>query len=68
AADEAATPPMSHTGVQMVVVEAGLVQVSVGDDTPVLRVGDVVLAERAPVVGWRNLRPEPARLLWICRD
>ena len=57
-----------HKGLELVLVASGLVQITVGDDTPVMRAGDVVLASRASVTGWRNLVNEPALLFWVLRD
>lgn len=65
---ERGTPPVSHKGVELILVAAGLVQADLGSATPVLRAGDAVLATRASVAGWRNLVGEPARLFWIIRD
>ena len=62
------TPPLPHTGVQLVAVLTGLVQVEAGDDTPVLRAGDCLLADTSRVTRWRNLRPETATLYWVLRD
>jgi quercetin dioxygenase-like cupin family protein len=67
-AGSAGSPPMVHKGVELVVVAAGLVQVDLGTDTPVMRSGDAVLATRVAVRGWRNLAAEPARLFWVLRD
>lgn len=67
-AGEAGAPPVSHRGVEMVLVAAGLVQVRVADDTPVMRAGDAVVATDATIAGWRNLTMEPARLFWVLRD
>ncbi len=61
-------PPVEHHGVSLVAVVRGLVQVDTGDDKPVLRAGDSLLATTAPIVGWRNLRPDPAAFYWILRD
>lgn len=61
-------PPFAHPGIQLVAVVKGLVQVDTGDDTPVLRAGDCLVAETSGVRRWRNLRPEPAALYWILRD
>ena len=47
---------------------AGLVQVDLGVETPVMRAGDALLASRVAVMGWRNLLGDPARLFWIIRD
>ncbi len=65
---ESGSPPMAHKGIEMVLVSSGLVQVQVGGETPVMRAGDAILATDVAVTGWRNLRPEPARLFWIVRD
>jgi transcriptional regulator with XRE-family HTH domain len=65
---ERGTPPVSHKGVELILVAAGLIQADLGTATPVLRAGDAVLATRASVAGWRNLLGEPARLFWIIRD
>lgn len=66
--DASGTPPTTHKGVELVAVVRGLVQVGAGDDTPVLRAGDSLVADTASVRSWRNLRPEPAMLYWILRD
>ncbi len=65
---EAGAPDKLHKDIELVLVASGLVQVTVGDDTPVMRAGDVLLATRAPVMGWRNLVNEPALLFWVLRD
>jgi transcriptional regulator with XRE-family HTH domain len=65
---ERGTPPVSHKGVELILVASGLVQADLGTATPVLRAGDAVLATRSSVAGWRNLLAEPARLFWIIRD
>jgi hypothetical protein len=67
-AAEAGGPPIPHKGLELVVVGSGLVQLDLGSDTPVMRAGDAVLATKIPVIGWRNLLAEPARLFWILRD
>jgi transcriptional regulator with XRE-family HTH domain len=61
-------PHVKHKGTELIAVQRGLVQVSVGSDTPVLRAGDSILATRAGVTGWQNLRAEPAALFWFLRD
>ena len=61
-------PPVSQGPPHLVAVVEGLVQVSVGDDMPVLRAGDSLLAEAFPVRSWQNLRPTRAALYWIARD
>ncbi len=65
---EAATSEIVHKGVELVLVASGLVQVTIGADTPVMRAGDAALATRAPVTGWRNLGNEPAALFLVLRD
>ncbi len=65
---ETGAPENLHKGLELVLVASGLVQVTVGDDTPVMRAGDVVLATRASVTGWRNLVNEPALLFCVLRD
>lgn len=65
---EKGAPPSPHKGVEAVLVAAGLVQVDLGVETPVMRSGDALLASKAAVLGWRNLLKEPARLFWIIRD
>ncbi|MCA1690907.1 MAG: helix-turn-helix domain-containing protein [Actinobacteria bacterium] len=63
-----AAPDISHKGVELVLVASGLVQVTIGSDTPVMRAGDAVLATSAAVSGWRNLMNTPALLFWVLRD
>jgi transcriptional regulator with XRE-family HTH domain len=65
---EAGGPERSHKGPELVLVASGLVQVTIGSDTPVMRAGDVVLASRVAVSGWRNLMNGPALLFWVLRD
>jgi transcriptional regulator with XRE-family HTH domain len=65
---EAGTPPTAHKGVELLLVAAGLVQVTLPSATPVMRAGDALLAARVGIEGWRNLLSEPARLFWILRD
>ena len=65
---EKGAPPSPHKGVEAVLVAAGLVQVDLGVETPVMRAGDALLASKVAVLGWRNLLAEPARIFWIIRD
>jgi transcriptional regulator with XRE-family HTH domain len=65
---EVASPEILHKGIELVLVATGLVQVTIGSDTPVMRAGDGALASRAPVSMWRNLMNEPALLFWVLRD
>jgi transcriptional regulator with XRE-family HTH domain len=61
-------PHLKHKGTELIAVQRGLVRVTVGSDTPVLRAGDSIMATRAAVSGWHNLRAEPAALFWLLRD
>lgn len=65
---ESATPEVAHKGVELILVASGLVQVTIGEDTPVMRAGDVALATREPVTRWRNLLNEASRLFLVLRD
>jgi transcriptional regulator with XRE-family HTH domain len=65
---ESAAPEIRHKGEELVLVASGLVQVSIGSDTPVMRAGDAALATRTAVSGWRNLTNDPALLFWVLRD
>jgi transcriptional regulator with XRE-family HTH domain len=67
-AGASAQPDQLHKGLELVAVAAGLVQVTIGADTPVMRAGDVALATREAVTEWRNLVSEPALIFWILRD
>ena len=69
AGNMAGQPHVKHKGTELIAVQRGLVQVTIdGSDTPVLRAGDSILAKRAAVTGWQNLRAEPAALFWFLRD
>jgi transcriptional regulator with XRE-family HTH domain len=61
-------PPRQHKGPELVVVASGLVQLEVGNDSPVLRTGDAALVTEVAMSAWRNLTGEPAALFWILRD
>jgi transcriptional regulator with XRE-family HTH domain len=65
---ESGAPDFPHKGAELVLVASGLVQLTIGDDTPVLRAGDVALATTVAVSGWRNLMNGPALLFWVLRD
>lgn len=62
---ESGAPDMAHKGPELVLVASGLVQVTIGSDTPVMRAGDALLAARLAVSAWRNLTSEPAMLFWV---
>jgi transcriptional regulator with XRE-family HTH domain len=61
-------PEILHKGAELLLVASGLVQVTIGPDTPVMRAGDAVLATTVAVSGWRNLTNAPALLFWVLRD
>ena len=67
-AGESGAPDFLHKGTELVVVGSGLVQLTIGSDTPVMRAGDAALATTVPVSGWRNLLNTPALLFWVLRD
>ncbi|MDQ3896214.1 MAG: XRE family transcriptional regulator [Actinomycetota bacterium] len=64
----AGAPELVHKGAELVLVASGLVQLTVGSDTPVMRAGDALLATTLAVSGWRNLLNAPALLFWVLRD
>jgi len=61
-------PHLTHKGIELVAVASGLVQVLLATGRPVLRAGEALLAEDAPMTGWRNLGTGDAALFWILRD
>jgi transcriptional regulator with XRE-family HTH domain len=63
-----AEPHLSHKGVELVAVASGLVQVLLPTGRPVLRAGETLLIDEAPIEGWRNLGLGDATLFWILRD
>jgi transcriptional regulator with XRE-family HTH domain len=65
---DSGAPELVHKGPELVLVASGLVQVTIGSDTPVMRAGDAALATRVAVSAWRNLTSEPATLFWVLRD
>ena len=65
---ESGGPDRPHKGVELVLVASGLVQLTIGSDTPVMRAGDAALATSVGVSGWRNLTNGPALLFWVLRD
>jgi transcriptional regulator with XRE-family HTH domain len=64
-ARERGTPATRVPGRAIVAVSRGLVQVRVGDSTPAIRDGEVLLAESTAVRDWRNLGDREAVLFWI---
>lgn len=67
-AGETGGPPVVHKGAELIMVSAGVVQIDLSSEAPVMRAGDALLVTREAISGWRNLLPEPARLFWIVRD
>lgn len=65
---ETGAPDIVHKGAELVLVASGLVQLTVGSDTPVMRAGDALLATTSALSGWRNLLNAPALLFWVLRD
>jgi transcriptional regulator with XRE-family HTH domain len=65
---EAGGPPLAHKGVELVAIVDGLVQVVLTGSRPVLRRGEVLLAEQSGITSWRNAGEGDALLLWIPRD
>jgi transcriptional regulator with XRE-family HTH domain len=61
-------PHLTHKGVELVVVARGLVQVALATGRPVLRGGELLLADQTPILSWRNLGQSTAVLFWILRD
>ena len=61
-------PPTTHKGLELLAVGRGLVQVVLATGRPVIRAGEVLLAESAAILSWRNLGPSEATLFWILRD
>jgi len=58
----------AHKGLELVAVASGLVQVVLPGGRPVLRRGEVLLAERSGIESCRNLTEQEALLFWILRD
>jgi transcriptional regulator with XRE-family HTH domain len=65
---ESGGPPVVHKGAELIMISAGVVQIQLLTESPVMRTGDALLVTRDAISGWRNLLPEPARLFWIVRD
>jgi DNA-binding XRE family transcriptional regulator len=58
-------PPARLAGRAIVAVSRGLIQVRVGEQTPAIRDGEVLVADCAAVRDWRNLGDREAVLFWI---
>ena len=61
-------PHISHKGTELITVAGGLVQILLETGRPVLRTGEALLVDEAPIVGWRNLGVGEAMIFWILRD
>jgi transcriptional regulator with XRE-family HTH domain len=62
---EAGAPREGLDGRAIIAVSRGLVQIGIGDQTPAIRDGEVLLTDRAAVRDWRNLGDREAVLFWI---
>lgn len=58
----------AHKGLELIAVASGLVQVVLPTGRPVLRPGEVLLAERDGIASCRNLSNREAMVFWILRD
>jgi transcriptional regulator with XRE-family HTH domain len=58
----------THKGVELIAVAGGLVQVVMPTGRPVLRQGEVILAERSGISSCRNIGDREAMLFWVLRD
>jgi transcriptional regulator with XRE-family HTH domain len=67
AAREHGAPPARQDGDAIVAVSHGLVQIQLGDHTPAIRDGEVLVADCALIDGWRNLGDREAAFFWIVR-
>ena len=65
---ESGEPGSVHKGAELILVGSGVVQLTLNEETPVLRAGDALLVTLDAIHGWKNLLPEMARLFWIVRD
>ena len=63
-----AEPHIAHKATELVAVASGLVQVLLETGRPVLRSGEALLVDEAPIIGWRNLGVGDATIFWILRD
>jgi transcriptional regulator with XRE-family HTH domain len=61
-------PPVGHDGIELIAVASGLVQVVLPTGRPVLRQGEVLLAESSGVTSWHNVGERDALVFWVLRD
>jgi len=59
---------VTNKGPELIVVASGLVQIDLGEETPVMRAGDAALATTTAVHGWRNLSSGGSTFFWVLRD
>lgn len=62
---ESCVPPRPAEGHGLTAVSTGLVQLQIGQSTPVIRHGEVLLCDAARLDAWQNLRDREAVLFWI---
>jgi transcriptional regulator with XRE-family HTH domain len=62
---EAGEPAAAPEGIGVVAVAGGLVQCKVAGQTPVIRHGEVLVADSGQIDGWRNLGQAEAVLFWM---
>jgi transcriptional regulator with XRE-family HTH domain len=62
---ESGGPAGGDRGTGIVAVAGGLVQVRVGGQTPTVRQGEVLVADRRQIDGWRNAGQGEAVVFWI---
>jgi transcriptional regulator with XRE-family HTH domain len=65
AARQSGSPAAENRGTGIVAVASGLVQVRVGNQTPAIRHGEVLLADSRRIDGWHNLGQTEAAFFWI---
>ena len=61
-------PRATHDGIELIAVASGLVQVVLPTGRPVLRQGEVLLAESCGVTSWHNVGDRDALVFWVLRD
>ncbi len=58
-------PPFATKREEVLLVQAGVIEVRVGQARETLHAGDALVLSAEPVSGWRNPGPEEARALWM---
>ena len=64
---ETGAPSEPQDGEAIVAVSRGLVAIQLGEQTPAIRDGEVLVVDGGRVKGWRNLADREAVLFWIVR-